>query len=185
MSVATVDLAAGAHLREPSPLRRALGVGLVLGGVAVYGATVGIPPLMDARWIIVNVVSLGDAALIAIGLGAGAMVAAPSNSTEFRALAPRSLLAGGVAGGLLALLACAMQVLPLRRIFIALSPALLKTLTFGLGAPLGGVILIVGAALLAVLGVVLALAPERLRKPVLVGLAFVVVSASSRNSFKS
>jgi branched-chain amino acid transport system permease protein len=175
MSVATVDLAPGAHPREPSPLRRALGVGLVLGAVAVYGATVGILQLMDARWIIVNVVSLGDAALIAIGLGAGAMVAAPSNSPEFRALAPPSLLAGGVAGGLLALLAFAMQVLPLRRIFIALSPALLKMLTFGLGAPLGGIILIVGAALLAVLGVVLARAPERLRKPVLVGLAFVVV----------
>jgi branched-chain amino acid transport system permease protein len=175
MSVAALDPALGDGARERSPLRRAAGVGLVFGVVAVYGATVGILPLMDARWIIVNVVSLGDAALIAIGLGAGAMVAARPNCSEFRALALPSLLAGGVAGGLLALLALAMQVLPLRRIFIALSPVLLKTLTFGLGAPRGGIVLIIGAALLAVLGAALARAPERWRKPVLVGLAFVVV----------
>ncbi|HZZ21519.1 MAG TPA: branched-chain amino acid ABC transporter permease [Roseiarcus sp.] len=175
MSAATVDLAAGAPRRERSPLRRALGVGPLFGAVAVYGATVGILPLMNARWIIVNVVSLGDAALIAIGLGTGAAIAAERRCSEFRALAPPSLLAGGVAGGLLALLAFAMQVFPLRRIFIALSPALLETLTFGLGAPLGGVVLIVGAALLAVLGAALTRAPEALRKPVLVGLAFVVV----------
>ena len=175
MSAATVDLAAAAHPRERPPLRRALGVGLIFGVVAVYGATVGILPLMDARWIIVNVVSLGDAALIAIALGAGAIVATRSKSSDFGALATSSLLAGGVAGSLLAFLAFAMQVLPLRGIFIALSPALLKTLTFGLGAPLGGGVLVVGAALLAVLGFALALAPEKLRKPVLVGLAFVVV----------
>ena len=68
-----------------------------------------------------------------------------------------------------------MQVLPLRQIFIALSPALLKTLTFGLGAPLGGAVLIAAGALLAVLGAALTLAPEGLRKPVIVGLAFVIV----------
>jgi branched-chain amino acid transport system permease protein len=175
MSAATVDLAARAPRPERSPFRRALGVGLVLGAVAVYGATVGILPLMDARWIIVNVVSLGDAALIAIGFGAGAAVAARNRSSGFWPLVPPSLLAGGVAGALLALLALAMQALPLRQIFIALSPALLRTLTFGLGAPLGGAILIAAAALLAVLGVALTLAPLGARNPVFIGLAFVIV----------
>ena len=104
MSAATVDLADRASHRERSPFRRALGVGLVLGLVAVYGATVGILPLMDARWVIVDVVSLGDAALIAIGLSAGTAVAARTTSSEFWRLAPPSLLAGGVAGALVALL---------------------------------------------------------------------------------
>ena len=175
MSVATVDLADRASSGKHSPFRRALGIGLILGVVAVYGATVGILPLMDARWIIVNVVSLGDTALIAIGLGAGAMVAARTRSSEFWPLVPPSLVAGGVAGGLLALLALAMQAFPLRQIFIALSPSLLKSLTFGLGAPLGGAVLIVVGALLAVLGAALTRAPEGLRKPVTVGLAFVIV----------
>jgi branched-chain amino acid transport system permease protein len=175
MSASPADLAVRASHRERSSVRRALGVGLVLGVVAVYGATVGILPLMDARWVIVDVVSLGDAALIAIGLGAGAAIARRGTSSDFWPLAALSLLAGGVAGALLALLALAMQVLPLRQIFIALSPALLKTLTFGLGAPLGGAVLIVAGALLAVLGAALARAPEGLRKPVIVGLAFVIV----------
>ncbi|MBV9523322.1 MAG: hypothetical protein JO010_11045, partial [Alphaproteobacteria bacterium] len=48
--------------RERSLLRRAVTIGLVFGVVAVYIAIVGILPLIDARWIIVDVVSLGDAA---------------------------------------------------------------------------------------------------------------------------
>ena len=94
---------------------------------------------MDARWVIVDVVSLGDATLIAHRAqrrrrGRGAQDAL----RKFWPLAPPSLFAGGVAGAVLALLALAMQALPLRHIFIALSPDQLKALTFGLGAPLGG-----------------------------------------------
>jgi len=175
MSAATVDLADLASSGKHSPLRRALGIGLILGGVAVYGATVGILPLMDARWVIVDVVSLGDAALIAIGLSAGTVVAVRTRSSEFWPLVPPSLVAGGAAGGLLALLALAMQAFPLRQIFIALSPNLLKSLTFGLGAPLGGAVLIVVGSLLAVLGAALTRAPKGLRKLVTVGLTFVIV----------
>jgi branched-chain amino acid transport system permease protein len=68
-----------------------------------------------------------------------------------------------------------MQLLPLRQIFIALSPGLLKSLTFGLGAPLGGAILSAAGALLAVLGAALTLAPSGLHEPVFAGLAFVIV----------
>jgi len=175
MSATIADLAVPATGRERSLFRRALGVGLALGAVAVYGATVGILPLMDARWVIVDVVSLGDTALIAIGLSAGAAVATPRTASKFWPLVPPSLLAGGVAGAVLALLTLAMQALPLRRIFIALSPDQLKALTFGLGAPLGGAALIVAGALLAVLGAALTRAPAVLRKPAMVGLACVIV----------
>ncbi|HLW93487.1 MAG TPA: branched-chain amino acid ABC transporter permease [Roseiarcus sp.] len=160
---------------ERLPLRQALGVGLVFGIVAVYIATVGLLPQLNARWIIVGFVSLGEAVLIALGLGAGATIAARGRSSEFRQLILPSLLAGGVAGGLLALLALAIRALPLRQIFIALSPALLKTLTFGFAPPLGEAILVIGGALLALLGAALALAPANLRKPVFVGLGFVIV----------
>jgi branched-chain amino acid transport system permease protein len=175
MSAVTVDLSEPASPGNRSPFRRALGVGLILGVIAVYGATVGILPLMNARWVIVDAISLGDAALITIGLSAGAVTAARMRSSEFWPLVAPSLVAGGVAGGLLALLALAMQAFPLRQIFIALSPDLLKSLTFGLGASLGGAVLIVAGALLAVLGAALTRAPEGLRKPVTIGLAFVTV----------
>jgi branched-chain amino acid transport system permease protein len=175
MSATTADLAARVARRERSPFRRALRVGLALGAVAVYGATVGILPLMNARWVIVDVVSLDYAALIAIGLSAGAAIAMPRTSAKFWLLVAPSLLAGGVAGAVLALLTMAMQALPLRRIFIALSPDQLKTLTFGLGAPFGGAALVVTGALLAVLGAALTRAPDALRRPAIVGLACVIV----------
>jgi len=175
MSAAAVDLAERVSPGNRSLFRRALRVGLILGVVAIYGATIGILPLMDARWVIVDMVSLGDAALIAIGLSAGVLIAARTRSLEFWPLVPPSLVAGGVAGGLLALLALAMQAFPLRQIFIALSPGLLKSLTFGLGASRGGAVLIVAGASLAVLGAALTRAPEGLRKPAAAGLAFVIV----------
>ncbi|SEE48308.1 branched-chain amino acid transport system permease protein [Rhizobiales bacterium GAS191] len=161
--------------REQSPLERALRIGLIFGVVAVYISVVGILSLIDARWIIVGVASLGDAALIAIGLGAGATVAARRASAAFPPLVLPSLVAGAVAGGLLALLALAIQFLDLRPIFIALSPALLGTLTFGLGVPLGPAILVGAGALLGLLGAALSLAPATIRKPVVVGIAFVMV----------
>ncbi|MBV9701759.1 MAG: hypothetical protein JO163_03440, partial [Methylobacteriaceae bacterium] len=175
MNLAPIRPAASTRHQEQWPLGRALRIGLIFGAVAVYITVVGILPLIDARWIIVNIVSLGDAALIAIGLGVGAAIAGRRKSAELGPLVLPSLLAGGIAGGLLALLAWAMQILDLRQIFIALSPATLKTLTFGLGAPLGGAVLIVAAAVLAVLGAALTLAPIGVRQPVLVGLAVVVV----------
>jgi branched-chain amino acid transport system permease protein len=174
MSAATADHADRVAHRERPPIRRALGVGLALGAVAVYCVIVGLLPLMNARWIVVNVVSLGHAVLIAIGLAAGAAVATRTTST-FGSIVFPSLLAGAVAGALLALLALAMQALPLRQIFIALSPAVLKSLTFGLGAPVGGALLTVAGALLAVLGAALSRAPEGVRRPVVAGLIVVIV----------
>jgi branched-chain amino acid transport system permease protein len=156
-------------------LSDALMLGLAFGAVAVYVAIVGILPMFDARWIVVGVISLGQAALIAIALVAGWATALRAAVSKPLPAALAGLIAGGVAGILLALLALAMQTLPLRRIFIALSPVLLKTLTFGLGAPIGGLVLVAGAALLGAIGAALALASPRARDPLLVGLGFVVV----------
>ncbi len=175
MSQATIGPVRHTRRQERSTFARALNIGLIFGVVAVYITVVGIVPLINARWIVVGVVSLGHAALIAIALGAGAAVAARSRSSEFWPLAPPSLLAGGIAGGLLALLTLAMQFLNLRPIFIALSPAVEKTLTFGLGVPTGPVVLILASAILAALGAALALAPAGVRKPVFVGLTLVMI----------
>ncbi|MBV8661518.1 MAG: branched-chain amino acid ABC transporter permease [Hyphomicrobiales bacterium] len=175
MSETTIPPVGRARRQERSPYARALNIGVIFGVVAVYITVVGILPLINARWIVVGVVSLGHAALIAIALGAGAAVAARRKSSEFWPLALPSLLAGGVAGGFLALLTLAMQVLNLRPIFIALSPAVEKALTFGLGVPAGPLALALAAAMLAALGAALALAPAGVRKPVFVGLALVTI----------
>jgi len=155
-------------------MRRAVTLGLIFGAAAVYIIVVGILPMMNARWIVVDVVSLGQAALLSIGLGAGAAMARRRGDGGLAGLALQSAVAGAIAGGLLAVLVVAMQLINLRAIFIALSPALLETLTLGLGLPLGPIVLVAAGALLAVVGAGLSLAPPTLRRPVLVGLAFVV-----------
>ncbi|HUI17748.1 MAG TPA: branched-chain amino acid ABC transporter permease [Alphaproteobacteria bacterium] len=174
MTAAATDPAAGSARKAPSPLKRAATLGLVFGAVAVYIAVVGILPMINARWVVVGVVSLGHAALLAIGLGAGAAVARRRSAGGFAALALESAVAGGIAGGFLAVLVTAMQLFNLRAILIALSPALFQALTFGLGLPLGALILAGAGAALGVLGAALSLAPATLRRPVLVGFAFVV-----------
>ena len=175
MSQTTIRPVRRARRQERSIFARALDIGLIFGVVAVYITVVGILPLISARWIVVGVLSLGHATLIALGLGAGAAVAARRTSPQFWPLALPSLLAGAVAGGLLALLTLAMQFVNLRPIFIALSPAVQKALTFGLGVLAGPAVLVVASAMLAALGAALALAPAGIRKPVFVGLALVTI----------
>jgi branched-chain amino acid transport system permease protein len=174
MSSASTTRMAAKRRQEPSPLRRAITIGAIFGVIAVYISVVGILPLMDARAIVVGVVSLADVVLAGIGLGAGVTVAARRDFSSFAPLALRSLVAGAIAGAFLTLLLLAMQLLDLRSIFIALSPALRVTLTFGLDLPLAAIILIGGGALLAVLGAALSLAPATIRQPVLIGLSFVL-----------
>ena len=149
MSQTTIRPVRRARRQERSIFARALDIGLIFGVVAVYITVVGILPLISARWIVVGVLSLGHATLIALGLGAGAAVAARRTTSQFWPLALPSLLAGAVAGGLLALLTLAMQFVNLRPIFIALSPAVQKALTFGLGVPAGPAVLVVASAMLA------------------------------------
>ncbi len=175
MSQGTIHPVRRTRRQERSAFAPALNIGLVFGVVAVYITVVGIVPLIDAHWVVVGVVSLGHATLIAIALGAGATTAARRSSPKFWPLVPPSLFAGAIAGGLLALLALSMHFLNLRPIFIALSPVVEKTLTFGLGVPAGPIVLILASALLAVLGAAFALAPAGVRKPALAGLVLVMI----------
>ena len=166
--------ASGLLHKQPSPLQRAVRIGLVFGVVAVYLAIVGLLLMFHGRWIIVDVLSLGHATLIAIGLGAGIAVARGAVGRVTPQILVHSLIAGAIAGGLPAVLVVAMQVLDLRSIFISLSPALSEMLTFGLDLPLGLAILVGGAAVLAPLGAALAHSPPMVRKPLIVGASAVI-----------
>jgi branched-chain amino acid transport system permease protein len=160
--------------KQRSPLRRAVQIGLVFGVIAVYLAIVGLLLMIHGRWIIVDVLSLGQAALVAIGLGTGIVIARGTIGRVTGQVLAHSLIAGAIAGGFLAGLIIAMQVLDLRSIFISLPPALTEMLTFGLDLPLGLAILVAGGALLAALGALLAHSPPIVRKPLIVGSAAVI-----------
>ena len=59
---------------RPAALRAVL-IGLVFGAIAVHLAIVGVLLMIHQRWIVIDTLSLGQATLVTIGLGAGAMAA--------------------------------------------------------------------------------------------------------------
>jgi branched-chain amino acid transport system permease protein len=128
--------APGTGRAERSPLRHAVRIGFAWGVVAVYLAIVGLLQAIQERWIIVELLSLGHAAPIAIGLGAGIASSPGEGSGPSRQVMVRSLIAGAIAGFLPAMLVLAMGTVDLRSIFLSLSPALFEMLTFGLELPL-------------------------------------------------
>ena len=106
-------------------LRRSAAIGLAFGAGAVHLAAVGVLLMLHQRAIIVGSITLGQAALLLIAVGAGLMAARAATLGE-------GLLAGVLAGAACSLPIAALTVLigfvPLRSIFIALSPELLDML---------------------------------------------------------
>jgi branched-chain amino acid transport system permease protein len=162
------------HKHRRPPLQRAVLTGVILGLVGVYLASVGILLMIHGRAIIVDILTLGQAALLAIALGAGAFVARSERTMPKLQVLLHSALAGVIASGVLALLVLAIGALDLRSIFIALSPPLVDMLTFEFDSlPEGLAVLIVGGALLSALGALLSMAPRVVQKPVIAGFAAV------------
>jgi len=157
-----------------TPLRQTIAIGLVFGILGLYLGIVGILAMINARWIIVDVLTLGQAALLAIGLGAGAFVASRSKERAYLTIAWRGLVAGAIAGGVVTVLVAAMDVINLRVIFISLSPELFDILTFHLGLAGGAAILVVGGGALGMLGGLLALSAPIVRRPVIIGFSAVI-----------
>jgi branched-chain amino acid transport system permease protein len=147
-------------------IRRSALIGLAFGAGAVHIAAVGVLLAMHQRWIIVDVLSLGQAALLSIAGGAGAMAGS---------LLP-GLLAGAAASLPIAALAIAMSFIPLRSMFIALSPDLLEMLTLHLGLATGVVILIGGGAIAGLSGAALRASPAIVRRAIFPGAIAVTVA---------
>lgn len=160
--------------RKHSPFHVAIVTGLVFGVLAVYLAVVGILPMIHERAIIVDLLSMAQAALLAIGLGAGAYIARRQRDLAIPALLIHGLIAGAIAGAALAVLVVAMNAIDLRSIFISLSPQTSDMLTFELDLEYAVPMLIGAGAALGALGVLLARSPAGVRKPVMVGLMAVL-----------
>jgi branched-chain amino acid transport system permease protein len=153
-------------------MRRAVAIGLACGAGALHLAAVGVLLMLQERPVVAGGISLGQAALLLIAVGAGAMAARAAGLG-------RGLFAGLLAGVGSAMPLAALTVLidlvPLRQVFIALSPALLDMLSLGRGAAAGVVILISGGAIAGFLGAGLRFCPAAVRRAVIAGTAAVAV----------
>ena len=147
-------------------MRRALLIGLAFGAGALHLAVVGVLLAMHQRWIIVDALTLGQAALLLIAGGAGAMAGG----------ALSGLVAGAASSLPLAALALAMSLVPLNAIFIALSPDLFNMITLGLGLGIGIGTLIGGGAIAGLAGALLRASSPMVRRLFFPGAIAVVVA---------
>jgi branched-chain amino acid transport system permease protein len=147
-------------------MRRAVLIGLAFGAGAVHLAVVGVLLLLMRRWIVVDVLSLGQAVLLLIAGGAGAMAARPVSG----------VVAGAAAALPIAALTMVMSLVTLQPIFIALSADLFDALTLGLGVIQAIAILIVGGALAGLLGAALRASPAHVRRAIMPGATAVTVA---------
>jgi branched-chain amino acid transport system permease protein len=157
-------------------VRTAINRGLLFGAGGLHLAVVGVLLMLHQRWIVLGTISLGQAVLLLLALGAGAL-AVPSAAAIGK---PERLLLGLLAGAVATLplvaLVAAMSLVRLQAIFIALSHDLSVMLTFDLGLGLGAVTLIGAGALVGVAGAVLRLCPVAPRRAVIAGASAVVIA---------
>jgi branched-chain amino acid transport system permease protein len=158
--------------RLRSPWARAVLIGLIFGVISAYFALVGIYGTFHQRWILIGVLTLGQALLLGTPFAAGIEIA---RRTGGDGLEPpmRAFVGGLVAGIIPALLILVITVANVRGMFIALSPQLFRMLTFGLGGGTGAAVLIGASVATAVAGSLLASSSRLLRRPVSYGLALV------------
>lgn len=157
--------------QERTPLRRTVTTGLLFGAIALYFAMVGILSMFNERWIIAEVLTLGQTVLLLIAFFAGVYAAYKTAERNPLPLAYQGLGAGAIAGGVLAVLLIVMSLVDLRFVFIALKLPLFKMLSFGLGAPGGVAVLIAGGAILGLAGAFTYVCPRKLRRPLALGFA--------------
>lgn len=157
--------------RAQTPLRRAATSGLVYGGVILFLALVGILAMFNGRWIVVGALSLGHTVLALAAIAAGARTVRGTGARTVPTVLAQGALSGAVGGLIVVALIAVIHFFDLRSIFIALTPALEKALTLG-RAPLPGALLVLaGSAVGGAAGGLLRIAPDLLRRPLIVGLS--------------
>ncbi|MGP0000812.1 MAG: branched-chain amino acid ABC transporter permease [Acetobacteraceae bacterium] len=147
-------------------MRRAILIGLAFGAGAVHLAVVGVLLMLHQRMIIVDTLTLGQAVLLLIAGGAGAMAGRPLTG----------LIAGATAAVPIAVLTAVMSVVPLQSIFIALSPDLFGMLILGQGLAAGIGILIGGGAIAGMLGAGWRISPSVVRRAIGPGAIAVLIA---------
>ncbi|HVH81051.1 MAG TPA: branched-chain amino acid ABC transporter permease, partial [Stellaceae bacterium] len=129
--------------------------------------------MLNQRAIIVGSLTLGQATLLLIAAGAGLMAARAERLDEGLFA---GMFAGAVASLPLSALTAVIAVVPLRAIFIALSPDLFLMLSSGQGVAEGVLIFIGGGAAAGLLGAGLRRSPALPRRAAIAGLAAIAVA---------
>ncbi len=174
--------AALAPARLAVPVRPVINAGLGIAGWCGFIILIGLFGQFSDRWLVVGVLDIGHAMLLAIALGGGALLA--RRSPGWGAVAA-ALVAGALAGGILALLVEGARVANLRWMFVALTPLTLNRTGFGLAEQPAALMLAASGAAASALGAALVRVPGVVRRLVLGLLGGVVFAGLLRQLLSS
>ncbi len=160
----------------PGTTRSAIARGLMFGAGGVHLAAVGVLLMFHNRWIVVDTITLGQAVLILLGIGAGAVAVPRNHAAGGSQRIVAGAVAGAAAGAVMAVLVALVAALHPQSIFIALTPALVTMLTLGLGPGIGSVVLIGGGLLAGLVGAALRVCPVAIRSTLIAGVVAVVIA---------
>lgn len=166
--------------------RRAIYGGLLAGGLVIYLSLVGMIEKFDGIRLIEDVLTLGRLLILlpmflgGILLARARVVEGASQRPGLGAASRSGLEAGAVGAALVAafvLVVNAIGIETVRGVFVSVTEGLIEMLTFGRGTGPGVVLLLVLGTASGVLGGLLGASPERVRRPVFVGLSTVLIMA--------
>ncbi len=158
-------------------IRKAVGIGLLFGVVAVSICAIGMIETFDQRDVIANLLTLGQLLLYSTPLLAGYFAVRAWDKPKAIPTIIMGLTAGFTTSlPVIALIALTQVWDNIRDAFVNVSPALVEILTFGLGPLTGSIVLAVVMTVLGLAGAVFHMLPEKVERPLLIGIASVLVA---------
>jgi branched-chain amino acid transport system permease protein len=162
--------------KERSVWQQTIKIGLIGGIVEILLALVGMVETFGRRYVISDVISMGQTLLLVVAMFTGYLAARRTARSEpFRVLA-NSLLSGLTVGGLMSVLVMVGNTVRLRTVFINASPDLYSLLTFHQGVGTGMILLLILAALSSFVSGLLYLSPSLLRRALITSLSGVAMA---------
>jgi len=155
-------------------MRHAVKIGLIGGVVEVLLSLIGMVEAFSQRDIIANVISMGHTLLLVVAFFIGYLAAKRTPEAGPIKVLTNSFISGLLVAGLLALLVITGGLINLRKVFINASPLLYSLLTFGMGKGSGLLLLLVIGAITTFLAGLFYLAPNLLRRVLLISFGSIV-----------
>jgi branched-chain amino acid transport system permease protein len=149
--------------KRSSIWQQGIRIGLVGGIVEVLLALVGMVEAFSQRYMISDVISMGQTLLLVIAMFTGYLAAKRTDRSKPLRVLVNSLVSGLMVGGLMSLLVMVGSTIRLRAVFINASPGLYKLLTLNQGVETGVILLLIFGTLSSLLSGLLYLSPSLLR----------------------
>jgi branched-chain amino acid transport system permease protein len=150
---------------------KAVQLGLTSGIVGMLIILVGMVEEFSKRDIVAGLLSMGWVMLFIATLVGGYFSASNQTSNLFRLLS--STITGFVFSAVISILVVLIDTVDMRKILVNASPQIVKILTFEGGVPNGLVTLLIVGTLFGLVGGVIYILPEKIRKAVSLGLGMV------------